>query len=132
MNFYKVEKNKPIKIKVTIATEAAAFTYVGINDPSIPGKFTSEFAFKTKPNGGWRKLNKGEVVSDRKIRIRSFLDFFDTVTNETEFDLAVKRAQQSYTLVLSGGNPSIKEVVFEITSSFETKSAILHSEVQCT
>lgn len=132
MEFYEVGVNKPIKIKVVIGTEASAFTYIGIDDLSNPDKYITEYAFKTKPNGGWRKLNKGDVVSSRKIRIRTFLDFFDTVDNEAEFKLAIHRAQHNYLVSLTGGNPVLKELIFDMTSSFETKSAIFHSEIQLT
>ncbi len=132
MDFHEVGVNKPIKIKVSIGTEASAFTYIGINDLSNPGKYIPEYAFGTKPNGGWRKVNKGETVSGRRIRIRTFLDFFDIVNNKPEFELAIKRAQQNYILILNGGNQGLKNLVFDTSSSFETKSAILHSEVQLT
>lgn len=129
MDNYNVGSNKPIKLKVAIASPATAFTYIGLNNPENPSKFIEDLSFVTKPNSGWKQINNGEGLQNRNALIRTLLDFFDATDDEDEFNLLVQQSKEAYTIQISGGTPTKMSLQLIVKSNFTHRSATFTSQI---
>ena len=130
METYTVGNNKPIKLKVSVQTEAIPMTYTFLEkingldkgNPDIP-------PFNPSLKTGWKLINKGETVNNSIIQIVTFLRFFNSFPNEETFNLAIQQIKNSYDVKLMGGSPSIHQVSISLESEYSSKTCLISSEV---
>ncbi len=131
MTTYQVGSNKPIKIKVSISTVAHAITYSSLNDPANPGKFILDIPpFSNTDATSWRQLNKGEKVAGRTLKVVTFLTFVNEIPDEITFNEIIAQSKANYVAQLSGGNPSPFPLPYDVSPSFENKTAVFGSLIE--
>lgn len=126
-----VGENSPIKLKVSVQTEALpmsyGFLYQTIND-ELP--YSRIPAFDPTMKTGWKTLDKGNVVSNKIFRVLTFFRFFNSFPNEETFDLAIEQIKNSYLAEISGGSPTPYKMSFTTESFYSSKTCILESELK--
>jgi hypothetical protein len=127
---YKTGSNAPIKLKVSLSTVAHAITYASMDDPEDPEKYKLDIPpFSNTDNTSWRQINNGEKVKGRKLKIITFLTFFNEIPDEDTFNLIMNQAKNSYDALLNGGDPSPYKMDFQVFPSFENRTAVFSSKI---
>ncbi|WP_047546762.1 hypothetical protein [Psychroserpens sp. Hel_I_66] len=133
METYEVGTNKPIKLKVAIATESIpisyAFLYHSIDD-QVP--YATIAPFDPTQKTGWKQLDGGNEVQSKIFRVLTFCRFFNPFPNEETFNLAVMQIEDSYVASVNGGEEGAFEMSVKVSAFFENKSCILESELKFT
>lgn len=128
MDHLNVGSNAPIKLKVSVQTEALAvtsgFLYHSETD-EMP--YSRMEPFDPSLKTGWKSLDKGNEVGGKVFRVITFFTFFNSFPNEETFNLAVEQIKGSYQAEISGGNPSPFPISFTIEAFFTTQTCMVES-----
>lgn len=133
MDTYKVDTNKPIKLKVALETEAIPMTYAFLYhhiDDKVPYVYMPPFDPTQKT--GWKQLDSGNIVEGKIFRVLSFLRFFNDFSDEETFNLAIRQVEDSYQPSINGGEEGPYNMTFRLESFYDTKTCILESELELT
>ncbi|MBO6606414.1 hypothetical protein [Psychroserpens sp.] len=130
MSSYQVGTNSPIKLKVSVETEAIPMTYTFIETTNQTGDGTPDIPpFNPSVQTGWKAINKGKPVKGKTEKVVTFLRFFNDFANEETFNLAIKQIKDTYVAQLNGGTPSPFELTTKVESQFSSKTCLITSEV---
>lgn len=131
MDHLNVGNNAPIKLKVSVQTEALAvtsgFLYHSETD-DMP--YSRMEPFDPSLKTGWKSLDKGKAVGNKVFRVITFFTFFNSFPNEETFNLAVEQIKRSYVAEINGGNPSPFQMSFATEAFFTTQTCIVESELK--
>ncbi|MEM5566873.1 hypothetical protein WNY78_17255 [Psychroserpens sp. AS72] len=133
MDSYQVGTNKPIKLKVAIATEAIpmsyAFLYHTVTDQA---PYATIPPFDPTQKTGWKQLDGGNIVQSKVLRVMTFCRFFNPFPNVDTFNLAIKQIEDSYKVSINGGDEDPLDVNFKVSAFYEGQTCILESELKLT
>jgi len=131
MEEYTVGTNKPIKLKIAIATEAIpisyAFLYHTIDD-QVP--YATIPPFDPTQKTGWKQLDGGNIVQSKIFRVMTFCRFFNSFPNEETFNLAIKQIEDSYEASVNGGDTGVFKMSISVNGFYANKSCIIESELK--
>ncbi|MEO9077386.1 MAG: hypothetical protein ABI263_08840 [Gelidibacter sp.] len=133
MDIYKVGTNTPIKLKVTLETEAIPMTYAFLYrhiEDQAPYAYIPPFDPTQKT--GWKHLDNGNAVNGKIFRVLSFLRFYNEFSDEETFNLAVQQVKETYQPSINGGENGPYTMAFKLESFYDTKTCILESELELT
>ena len=129
MGTYSTGGKKPIKLKVSVQTEAHAMTYTGLIDPNDPDVVVPDIPpFNPVLKPGWKSLNKGGKVAGKIFRVVTFFRFFNSFPDEETFDLAIEQIKNTYEGELKGGNPPNHIMDFDTDSFYSNKTCVITSD----
>lgn len=131
MNIYKVGQNKPIKLKVSLATEAIPITYAFLYHTIDDKAYYSYIPpFDPTQKTGWKELDNGKDVNGKIFRVISFLRFFNDFPDEKTFNLAIKQVEDTYESIIDGGDDGPYIMTFNLETFYDTKTCILESVLE--
>jgi len=129
MHTYIVENNKPIKLRVSLVTEAIPMTYTFLESIGETNNGNPDIApFNPSIKSGWKAINKGGAVKNKNLKVITFLRFFNSFSNEETFNLAIEQIKNTYQVQLMGGEPSIFEMKVVLESQYSSKTCLISSE----
>ncbi len=131
MDVLNVGNNVPIKLKVSVQTQAIPVSYGFLyNTEADENPYSSIAPFDPIQNPGWKSLDKGNPVGGKVFRVLTFFRFFNTIPNEQAFNLTIEQIEDSYKAEIKGGNQSPYKMNNSVESFFSSKTCIVESEVQ--
>jgi len=126
-----VGTNVPIKLKVSVQTEAIPTSYGFLyNSKNEVNPYSNITPFNPSLDNDWKLLDGGNQVDGKIFRARTFFKFVNSFPNEETFNMAVKQIKDTYKPELGGGNPSPYQMSFTLDSFFESKTCIALSELE--
>lgn len=131
METLNVGTNVPIKLKVQVQTEAIPSTYTFLyhtENDTVP--YHTLKPFNPSMSSRWKTLSGENPVNGKVLRVTTSFSFFNTFPNEETFNLAIKQIKETYTLKISGGNPSPYEVGVEVKAFYEDNFCIIRSALK--
>ncbi|WP_299222210.1 hypothetical protein [uncultured Aquimarina sp.] len=131
MDNLNVGDNTPIKLKVSVQTEAISMTSGFLyNSSEDETPYSNISPFDPTLNPGWKLLDKGNVVKDKIFRVITYFKFYNNISNEETFNLAIEQIKNTYTSEVKGGNPSPYKTEVTVESFYSTKTCFVESELK--